>query len=435
MSQKVETMVTVHDILIDLDQVAQKLGIRPQDVTRAQYYANGGKYKEWQIRSKGGLTKIQAASYPKDPIDLSVVATQNASISYARKMEKALGTFESREARLRETIRKSFAAIPMVRSNQLDRPKKIKRPEKMDRYNIGHLSDIHFGITIDPLEVEGNQYNWTVAARRLASVVDSIAHYKLDHRKECGGLVLNMGGDLAQGIIHADDHNVDLMVWQFTGTVRYLVQAIDHLLGFYDHIKVPVTPDNHMRLLTHTKGKDRAKAQKYDSFNTMVFEAVQQAFRNDTRVEFIVPRTPYTTFKVFDRTMLSTHGDTWLSLGNPGGNLSTSSIANQINHHNAGLPDAERVQAIFAGHVHTAVYVGLENDVDLFINPPLSGADPFAQSLMYKPRVGQWMVESTRDYRIGDKRVVWVSDADENDGYDSIIKPFDYELMLDQTGR
>ncbi len=433
---QIEINPSLDAIIADLVLAAGKLGIDPSDLTKSKYYLGGGKFTEWQLKSKGGVTNIIRDAFAKAPgaEDLAAVrGTQIRNLAF-RKMQRDYGTELHREKRFKSILSEVFKENPIVLNNKPKEPK--RRPtRKIERYNIGHLSDMHFGIGIDPLEIEDNQYNWLISARRLAQVVESLAHYKLDHREECGGLVLNMGGDLAQGIIHADDANQDLLTWQFTGAVRYLCAAIDYLLNFYDKILVPVTPDNHMRILTHTKGKDRARAQKYDSFNSMMFEAIQQAFRRDPRVEFIVPRTPYTTYKIFGRTFLSTHGDTVLNFGSPEKAVDIGNISRQIDRLNSSTSEQDRVQVVLAGHVHTALYLGLPNDVDLFINPSLSGTDSYAQSMGFlKSRTGQWIFESTRDHRIGDTRLIWTNDADDNEALDEIIPAFDYQLMLRKNG-
>jgi hypothetical protein len=419
----------------DIERVAVDLGIEPATMTLVKYMRGGGLAKEWQFRSLGGFAAVIREAFGAEipEPDLAAIRGLDRRNKAYKKLQHSYGSELHRLERFKQTLRDVFSEYPIQVSSRP--PRAPRKPRSVERMTIGHLSDIHFGNNIDPLEIESNQYNWTVSARRLACVVDALATYKLDHRNECGGLILNMAGDLAQGIIHAEDDNQDLLTWQFAGAVRYFVAAIDYLLGYYDHILVPVTPDNHMRILSHTKGKDKARSQKYDSFNTMMFEAIQQAFRRDPRVEFLIPRTPYTTFKVFERTFLSTHGDTAINLGSPDKAVDIRSIAYQVDRMNAGLPEAERIQCVFAGHVHTGLYLGLQNDVDLFINPSLSGIDPFAQSIGHmRSRTGQWMVESTREFRVGDMRLVWADEADDNEDYDQIIRPFEYDLVLEKLG-
>jgi hypothetical protein len=237
---------------------------------------------------------------------------------------------------------------------------------------------------------------------------------------------------LIHGVIHADDYNADLLAIQMMGAARYIIQFIDYQLNFYEKVFCPTTTDNHARVFTPVKGKERARAQKYDSFNTVMFEIVQQAFRGNPNVEFLIPKTPYTKYLVFGRPFWSTHGDTVIETGNPSKTLDIGKIVGKIDAINSVLPEKERMQALLLGHTHTGIHIGLDSAVDLFINPSMSGIDPYAQSLgIIRPsRPGQWLMESTREHRIGDMRLVWLANADNDGTYEEIIEPFDYELGL-----
>lgn len=231
-----------------------------------------------------------------------------------------------------------------------------------------------------------------------------------------------------------------MMTYQMVGAARMIIQAIDYLRDFYNEIECAITDDNHMRLLTLTKGKGRATAQKFDSFNTMMFEMVQQAFRLDPEVKFLRPKTPFTEYKVFDRTNFLTHGDTVLKLGWVSKKIDTGSLGAQIANINATRHDDNRIEVVWAGHVHTGLQLALETDVDVFINPSMSGIDPFAQSIGILGgsshracRAGQWLVEQTREERVGDARIVWCSKSDDDADYEKVITPFDYELALKKT--
>ncbi|MDW8241439.1 MAG: hypothetical protein RMM98_17705, partial [Acidobacteriota bacterium] len=242
---------------------------------------------------------------------------------------------------------------------------------KVRRYTIAHLSDNHWGGYIDPREVELNNYSWQIAARRTGKFAHEVAHYKLDHRDECGGLVLNIGGDQLEGILGHDQDwsNVDMLTWQLVGATRYLVAFIDYQLNFYKRVIVPITADNHGRVQTPVKGRKRATQQRYDSFITVMMHGVAQAFRHERRVQFIQPLTPYTLYRLFSWNYLLVHGDAVLDFGNPHRAIQLQHIANQINQFNATREAGERVHVVFGGHVHYGLNAWLPNGVHLFINP------------------------------------------------------------------
>jgi hypothetical protein len=433
---------TLENIKKDIERVAELLGTEPTALTKTKYFSfPTSYYREWTFRKHGGYAAVlrecfgmATAQHGDDPRDIASIQGTRDRNNFVSALRKELGTHVQQVERFRAAMLDALKTHPIMRAKNT----KCLVPTKNSNHERAVsvlISDDHFGNNVDPREVEENQYNWTIAARRFARVIHDVAHFKLDHRKECERLILNLGGDLCQGIIHPDDSSTELMTHQMVGTARMIIEALDYLLQFYPIIDVPVTPDNHMRLFTHTKGKGKAVTQKFDSFNTMMIESVQQAFRNEPRVRFNIPMTPYTTYKVFDRTHFLTHGDTVLKLGYPGSSVATSAISAQIDRMNAGRSEADRIQLVLAGHVHTGTYIALQNDVDCFINPPLSSVDPFTQSIGYlKNRVGQWMIEHTRDMRCGDQRIIWVHKADDDASMEQIITPFDYSLALRKVG-
>lgn len=427
----------------DIKRIAKLNGIEPQELTK-KLYLEYSDFTDWELRKFGGFTKIKtdlfgpaANPYTDSPNDLAAIAGTSARNRYVAKLQRELGNDLYKLEKFKHHIKEAVRLFPLQVERNYDLPVKQRKHE---RTNIVMISDTHFGLKIDPQEVEWNQYSWTVAARRLGKIAYDTAHFKADHREDCNELVICFAGDLGQGIIHNDDVNQDLITYQIVGTARMLVDFISYQLEYYNKVSVQITDDNHLRLVTETKGKGRTTAQKFDSFNTLLFEAVQMAFRLEPRVTFNRPKTPYTEFKVFGRTYLTTHADTFLNVGMPANRLNTVDISNKLANMNAHRPDSDKIQMVLCGHVHTGTYVALPCDVDLFVNPPLSGTDPYALSIgivngsRYKrERVGQWLIESTKEERVGDHRIIWAEKADSEDIYESIIKPYDYELVLNKV--
>lgn len=424
---------TYIEIVEDIKNVAENAGMEPYLLTKTIYKKFGGIVPEWQLRKFGGFTNIINSEFKfQENLDFSAIRGSRLRTNYVNKLQKEIGDWAYYEKRLGEAFIEALKKEPI----QITEKKQIKykSKKKNERINQALISDTHFGITIDPLEVEGNIYNWEIAARRLGLFISSIADFKQDHRSECDALVLNMGGDLTQGIIHPEDVNIDLLAWQILGATKYLVSSIDYLLEFYPKIIIPVTTDNHMRIITHIKGRERARAQKFDSYNTIMFNGVQYAFRNEPRVEFIMPRTPYTLYKIFGKTHCLTHGDTYFSTGYPAKGVNIQKLTSQIDHLNAASPMSEQIQVLMAGHVHNGLYMEMPNGVHLVINPSMSGVDPYAQSVgITRSNPAQWMWESTRDHVIGDMRLVKVQKADLDSVYESIIPPFDYSIAIRET--
>lgn len=424
-----QKIATYENIVEDIKRISNELKIQPYEVNKTAY-SKYGVFTENNLKKCGGLTNIIKDAFGHlDEKDLVAIRGTASRKAYIDKLEKALGDRNYFTDRVSEAIKDALKQNPI----QISAPRKVQlvKKGKQERWNVCAISDTHFGINIDSDEVEGNDYNWTIAARRLSKVIKTLAEYKIHHRDECLGVVLNIGGDIISNHLRPDDYGIDLLSYQIIGAARYIISSIDYLLNYYPKVKVVTTPGNHDRIINHTKGKDRALKQKYDSYNTIMFEAVQQAFRNNSNVEFNIPKTPYATYKLFKWNYLLTHGDTYISSGSPSKSINMSNIISQIDSINASRNAEDRYHVVIMGHVHVAVQMLLNNDVDLIINPSLSGTDPFAQSIgISRTRCGQTIWEVTSEYSTGDKRVVICSDADNDSHYDSIIKPYDYSLRL-----
>jgi hypothetical protein len=422
-------------IVKTIQKIADEQNIDVYDVTKTDILEEGS-ISEWQLRSLGGLSKVRSSHYPEPP-DKDLIAERGVAQrkSYLSKLERTLGDREYFLEEVGKKIETVLAKYPIKVSNVKAPSFNLPKKEKV-REVIAFMSDTHFGITIDPNEVPQNVYNWRVAARRMGKFAEQIATYKVEHRAATQRLRLCLGGDLAQGIIHLTDSNTDLITNQFIGTLNLLVQFIDYLRQSFKEIIVECTTCNHMRLVH--KGPDRAFAQKYDSFATMLHAGLQAAYRNVKQVQFHVPKTPFTDFEVLGHRVYMTHGDTCLNIGNPGKQIDIGRITAEVNNLNAAEAVAGRrpYSAVMLGHVHVPFCILLNNGVELVVNGTGSGVDPFAQAIgIHSSHAVQTIFEATEYCVVGDYRKIYLNDATNESRYESVIKPWDYGLELDKAGK
>ena len=143
--------------------------------------------------------------------------------------------------------------------------------------------------------------------------------------------------------------------------------------------------------------------------------------------QIIIPKAPFALTKIQGHNIFQTHGDTVISVGNPGKTLNMKNISNQINQIEASslVPRAEKIDVVSVGHVHTPTVQILSNGCTLIINGCLSGTDPFAQSIgIFFNNPTQVLFESTEQYAMGDIRIINLSSADKDKKLDMIIKPY-----------
>lgn len=384
---------------------------------------------EWQIRSVGGVSAVRKAHYPEESVDLPGRRAVAIRKSYVNKLEREAGDWryylDEVGRKIGEVLEENPIQVAKVKPVHFS-----KKPGDKPREVVAYISDTHFGLQIDPEEVPANRYNWQVAARRMGKFAEQVATYKIEHRGATPRLRLCLGGDLAQGIIHLNDAGTDLITNQVVGTADILTKLIDYLRNAYSEILVEAVPCNHLRL-PH-KGPDRATAQKWDAFSTMIHVMLQHAYRGTDQVKFNVPKTPWADFEVLGHRFFMTHGDTTLEVGNVGAKIDNERITKSVNSLNASV-QGKRYKVVMVGHVHTPMTMLLKNGVHLIVNGTGSGTDSFAQSLgIYDSFAVQTIFEATEDFAVGDYRMILLDDADENPRYEAIIKPWNHGLVLDK---
>lgn len=417
----------IEKIVSALSEVAETAGKDVYELTKTDLLKDSD-VSEWDLRKVGGLGAVRKSHFP-EPIDLAGKRSTTIQRAYVSKLEREIGDWRYYLDAVGRKIEGVLERHPIQVTNV--KPEKFgKKFGDKTREVVAFISDTHFGLQIDPEEVPANRYNWEVAARRMGKFAEQVATYKIDHRGATPTLRLTLGGDLAQGIIHLNDAGTDLITNQVLGTADILTKLIDYLRRFYREIRVEAVPCNHLRL-TH-KGPERASAQKWDAFSTMIHTMLQYAYRSTDQVKFNVPKTPWADFDVLGHRFFMTHGDTTLEVGNVGSKIDIDRITKSVNSLNASVV-GKRYSAVMVGHVHTPLMTTLKNGVFLIVNGTGSGTDAYAQSIgIYDSFSIQTIFEATEDYSVGDYRQIWLNDADNDKRYDSTIPPWGHGLILDK---
>lgn len=288
------------------------------------------------------------------------------------------------------------------------------------RILVGHVSDTHIGVNIDPEELGSiNNYNAVQEARRHAFFFHQLVTYKPQHRDETE-LMLVMNGDLMQGIIH-DYEDAELMTTQFARALSIYVQGISYIAQHFKKVRVVCTTGNHARF-QHKANKSRVTNKKWDGFHTMLHIGLQTALASFKNIEFEIPITPYAFTDVLGHKFFIAHGDTVISVGNVSKNINMGNIAAQTNEICSALG---KFNVLMVGHVHKSTYQTLDNGIEVLINGCLSGTDPFAQSIgILHNNPCQQLFEVTEEHCVGDVRFVRLKEADSMVELDKIIKPF-----------
>lgn len=407
-----------------LRDVANETGKGPESVTKADYFGSSLKstLSEWEIRKSGGFAKLREIYFPTEK---NVVLESAAKLvrGHRNKLDARYG----REVFLKDEFLTVLKEVMEKNPISIHAPVKAapKPDSKPSRSLVVHFSDTHYGCNVSKGELNSlNEFNWTIAARRTAWMIDQAANYKPQHRDETE-LVILINGDIIAGVIHDQEWAVDLLTTQFSGTLSIFSQAISYAARHFKRVRVIGTPGNHGRAM-HKASKDRASVHKWDSYENMIYIALREVLKKHPNVDFTIPESPYAIVDIQSHKYLVTHGDTVVNVGNPGRNLNMKSINEQINKINSQLIRGdENFAAILCGHVHVSTIQETDSGTMLLINGTLSGLDGYAQSIgIFSRNATQTMFESTPGFPVGDIRLIRLRKADTNAKLDQIIVPF-----------
>lgn len=429
----------VRDIVKSIEQISKDLNIEPYELSKAQFIELS-KIDAWALRKVGGFATIVKAYFPVPDKDLKEIQLLKARKAYVDKLEKQYGTWEMFSEQLTHSLSKTLKKIkvePTILDEKTTKEyvKGVATKELHDttpRSLCVALTDVHFGTHVDKDEMGGkNEFNWEIAARRFGFIMDQLATYKLEQRELHEEVVFLLGGDLIGGVIHNQEGpDYDLITNQVNGALSYFIQAFEYVSRLFPRIRVVCQPGNHGRMM-HKASKDRALSQKYDSYENIIFYSLAQHFKNNPKVEIIVPKTPYAEIRVQGHRVYMTHGDGVFATGNPGKSINTEKIEVQAHRVNEEERNKHRkpFQLFVFGHVHQAAHFQTNSGIQILINGSMIGTDSYAQGVgIMSSNPVQIMWECNSKFVVGDSRWLFVAEADKEKRYEKIIKPYNYEL-------
>jgi hypothetical protein len=426
----------------EIERISKKLGLQHPSLLVKAKFMEFSKVTEWDLRKFGGYSTIINTYFPFPEKELKEVQLQKQRVAYLNKMEKKYGSWEAFQEQLTDSLVKQVEKIKIepVVLNKEETRKYIKEHlvpspsgDQAKRSLVTLWTDHHYGTNINKQEMgDLNEFNWVIGARRLGMLCEQIASYKIERRNLHEELVIMMAGDNIGGIIHNQEGpDYDLVTHQVNGTFYYFWQAINYLKPLFPKIRVLCQPGNHGRM-QHKRSTNRAIAQKYDSFENIIFYSLSAVFAKDPQVEIITSMAPYIDAEIQGHRIWVSHGDTVFATGNVGKNIKLERIEQQIHRVNAeALGKGKKPFELFAtGHVHHPVITQVGSGAHVVINGCLCGGDSYSLGVgIFSSTPAQVIWESTKKYVMGDNRQIFVAAADNNQHYEQIIKPFHYQLQ------
>lgn len=242
---------------------------------------------------------------------------------------------------------------------------------------IMQWSDWHVEKRIDSAVMNGlNEYNPDIAKARALKLFDNTLKMIELHRShvEITQGIIHMGGDAIEGYLR--EHNlrenyltpIEASIFaselEITGLEAMLAS------GYFKTLFVLFNRGNHPRLTKKMDSDDHRM-----NYETFIHHAVVKHFRNDQRIQFVVPTSDLGYFDIMDKRIRFFHGHQIQYNGGLGG--VTIPLRKAVMNWDMTTQADENL----LGHFHQS-YKPLQNAM---MNGSLCGYDPFAMSVVKAP--------------------------------------------------
>jgi hypothetical protein len=250
-------------------------------------------------------------------------------------------------------------------------------------------SDWHWGERVEASQIGGaNAYDMAIAHRRARTMVEVAISLLRDRfvNPVYPGMVMALGGDMVSGDIHEEltaTNEVEIGK-AYNDLVDVLEWCIATLAAEFGKLFIPCVTGNHGRM-TH---KIRAKGRAFTNFDWLAYTALARRFRDDERIQFLIPDGPDAHFTVYRTRYCLVHGDAFR-----GGDGMVGALGPIIrgDHRKRGrnAQIGAGYDVLLLGHWHQQIH--LER---LIVNGSLKGYDEYAYGLSFPyepPRQSLWI--------------------------------------------
>lgn len=172
------------------------------------------------------------------------------------------------------------------------------------------LNDWHTGERVDPDQVGGlNAFNERIFRQRVQTLFNTVNDLCFNHMTNPNypGIVLGINGDIITGIIHDELRETnDLPVTLACQLAEnHLIALIKGWKKKFRKVAAVCTPGNHGR----NSVKPRYNMRVYESYEWLIFCAIEKYFRDDPDVMIYVPNQVDAHYSIFGHRIMQTHGD------------------------------------------------------------------------------------------------------------------------------
>ena len=371
-----------------------------------------------------GATKRGVTCGPKHAQELRKLKQSNPSpqeeslaIEEEHRLKKEVKSLKARlgeslETRVKNEDYEAFVSRVVLASSAV-KDASWMRPASSNGHSsilVTSLSDIHAEETVNPEVMNWvNGYDLSISKKRVENFFTNICKVAFDDLKgiKFKGIVINLLGDMITGWIHEE-------LAQSNGTApmeacvmlsSWLRSGIRLLSRQFGYVFIPCVIGNHGRM-TH---KQPHKNPTTSSFDWLIYAMLQDAFSEDKRVIFQVPKSPDTFYKVFDYRFCIEHGNNFKGGSNAISGIYPSIALGNYRKKNVEQAVGNPFDYLWIGDKHQLKFLG-----SIFINGSVIGYNEYARDMKFgfeKPQQQFAVIDPIRGATI--KGEIFVESKDE----------------------
>jgi len=303
----------------------------------------------------------------------TATATADERWNEIKRLRRELGHSEQEVERLNARLER----YAYVRAADLRPVAWIAKPKSKQVHvatPVLMLSDLHLDEVVDLDEMDGvNAYDRDIAHGRLERIVNGAADLAKNYVNGVSlqGIIVPLLGDIITGDIHDElaRTNAAPVPATIVHWMPALASALRYLADEFGAVHVPTVDGNHDRTYKQTPKKKRAES----SNAWIIYNWLADTVRDDPRITFQISTSAEQQMKVYDTTLLLSHGDSFRSAGGVGG-LYPSLLKWLLRRHAFYGAVGKPFDLALIGHWHQLLW-----GQDFVVNGSLKGYDEYAK--------------------------------------------------------
>jgi hypothetical protein len=345
-----------------------------------------------------GAGRLLRRSETRDDPDFETVREKRERKDYVDTLSKQLKEAAREETAVQRIVAALEKYTPQVPPPKPPKPAKPAKTASKETLVID-LADWHYGEQVDRERMRGlNEYNSTIAAKRVSHVVQTIGDIKA--RLERGGgwhfedAVVVLGGDMVTGWIHDLERNSDdTIILSCLNCADLIFHALQDMSQMFPAVHVTGVVGNHGRLGKRKEYKDPER-----NFDYLVYRAVAWRMAQFKNTSFAFPAAHSFVLNIRGHNIFVTHGDEYRAqFSLPYYGIDRASRGVQAIESSRGKP----IDYFFIHHWHSEAATPLAGGHKNIVMPSLKGGDEYAlEKLGVCSPAGQWMAGFNEDQGI-----------------------------------